>query len=636
LSSIFFGDSKKLEQVLRTSAKNQLDSYADEWIISFEGLQNALDAVEDVPNPRIKIVFDLEKNKVSIYDNGNGFPCSSEYFGLGYGEKFAINNHNIRGEHGVGMKMIIICSKQFELITRNRSNGKLWYASFKNGYRFLEEDDEERFNDTYLEFERLPNEYNTLIEYTFPKADEHPLRNISVREFISNIFTEYEGIKPHEELLKNRSKANLYIEHYFRTHSYTGDVNRLFDNKKPAEIEVVIMKDTSLSKNELKTVYDRSLIDYWNEEPNFKKHIIKFKSKYWDILDFFEEPLKKGIFTENMLTHFSPKTKYGGSNIWVMKILDKELLRNFLVNVSLNNIYEVDKFNTLIQEKIRGIYLIIASAATNAKYNVNNLLLGKAEQIIAADGVLTTNPIRSPKRGKNQSYLNNIHIVININDRVNYGKQAMKSPNLLSYIYKFFEQIYVSRLVNLAISVAGKMPNENEYDYNEPEIVISEVGDILDNLSIKKVPQHENTLIALFYELIGRGIIRGIETYYLSSYEKYDGKINIFSNITNDYKKIRRNEDLMVVEFKVNLSDLIKDFIDNSKSISDLNLIVIWNGDIPQKTEYYILNLENSAHQYIGINGIDEVLADMDGNQVPILILKNYVNTQNNKKTKSN
>nr|WP_241426047.1 ATP-binding protein [Clostridium beijerinckii] len=599
-------------------------SYANEWIIVFEGLQNALDAVENVTNPKVKVVFNIEENRVSIYDNGNGFPCDKEFFGLGKGNKSDLNNPNIRGEHGVGLKMIILCTRQFELITRNHKNNKLWYARFSDGFKFIESEDKEFFDDEY-NIERLPKGYNTLIEYSFPNSEVKPIRLLNIRNFILNMFKDYEKITPYSEFLKNRDKAQLYIEHYFRTHSYSGDVNRLFDKKKPCEIEIIIQNDNSIDEVQKSKIYAMELVDYWNKREENNEYTIKFPSKYWDLTEVYSNPTRKGIFTEELLKRFNPNIKHGGSHIWIMKILDKEMLKDLLINSNLKNFNEANNYNTLIKDKIRGIYMVIGSASNSVKYSINNLLLGKADQIIAADGVITTNPIKSPKKGKNQSYLNNIHIVININDRVNYGKQGIKNPVLLSNIYKYFEQIYVSKLVQLAISVAGKIPNDNQNEYEEPEIVINELENMQGNLTIKKIPKHENTLIAIFYELIGRGVIKGIQSYHLSSYDRYDGKINIFSKINNKFKNVNRDADLMNMEFKINLSDLIKDFEDNTKNMSDLSLVVIWNNDFTINSNYHMVDIESSVYEWVGINGIKDVLCDMNGNQVPIIELNRYL-----------
>ena len=103
MSTIFLDRAARMHEILRQSAKNQLDSYADEWIVVFEALQNALDAVEGVEGARVRIEFDIGANRVRVYDNGPGFNPEKDQFGLGSGTKFNLQNPKIRGEHGVGM-----------------------------------------------------------------------------------------------------------------------------------------------------------------------------------------------------------------------------------------------------------------------------------------------------------------------------------------------------------------------------------------------------------------------------------------------------------------------------------------------------------------------------------------------------
>lgn len=617
MSTIFLSDSSQVQEILRTSAKNQLDSYAEEWIVIFEAVQNALDAVEDVKNPKVRIIFDIADNRVSIYDNGKGFPPDKNFFGLGKGSKFNLNRPSIRGEHGVGIKMVILCSKQFELITR--SANKLWYARFDDGYEFLDQKEFEYFDEDYQEVERLPEEFNTLVEYSFPPSESKPLRVVSVRNFIRNLLQDYATVTPFELYTKRKARTPLYVEHYFRTHSYTGDVNRLFDNKKPAQIEIVIKKDSSLSDSQISKTYPSYLVEYWQETPT-----IKFPSKYWDLTELYDNPTNKGFLSEDMLRSFNPNRKFGDSRLWVLKITDKKQMKDLLINPDVTDYYPSNHFDVLINKRITGIYIIVGSASKSGKYNINKMLLGKPNQIIAADGVLTTNQIRTPKRGRNQNYLNNIHFVVNINERVNYGKQGVKNPKLLSDVYLYFEEIYVKTLVDLAVSVAGKQSKAPALD--DPEVVVTELPDLKGNLSIKKAPWHESTLIAILYELIGKGLISGIETYHLSSFDQYDGKVSIIQPRSKSFKKIHRDADLLNVEFKIKLIDLIDDFENGVKDMADMALAVIWEQGLPTGTsKYHIIDLEMSKYEGLKITGVTEVLSDMNGNEVPLLNLRKFL-----------
>lgn len=623
MSTIFLGTIANPAEVLRASAKQQLDSYADEWIVIFEALQNALDATELITDGKVRIEFDVVSNTVTVFDNGPGFPSAREFFGLGKGSKNNLNDPNVRGEHGIGIKMVILCSKKFELLTR-KIDRKLWYARFNDGYKFLSGAEKEFFDEDYQNLGDLPEGYNTKVKYSFPSPSDDPLRPMTVRGFVRNIFEDYKTIKPFDEYTKKKDLTALYLEHYFRTHSYSGDVNRLFDDKKPTLIEIVIKKDQEISPNFLKQHYPEYLISFWE-----KFDTVQFPAKYWDITEIFPDPGKKGFLTENHLKSFRAGTSLGDSRIWALKITDKQELKNLLINPLMRDYYDPAEFDDFISNRLHGLYIIIASASTKGRYNINRLILGKTDQIIAADGVITTNQIRTPKRGKNQNYLNNIHLVVNIRDRVNYGKQGVKNPKLLSLLYKYFEEIYVKNLVDLAISVAGKQPKPTPFE--EPDISYIEMKNIVrpTELSIKKEIIKENTLIAVFYELIGRGVITGIQTYQLSSIDPYDGKINMIKPKTNDFKTIKRNDDLLNLEFKVKLQDLIDECETGVKDMSEMHLIVVWDDSLPPGTsKYHFIELEQSSFEGLSIPGIEEVLSDMEGNQVPVLKISKFVENE--------
>lgn len=166
MSSIFFETPLEMTDILRKSAKKQLDSYADPWIMMFELLQNALDAVEKNPrDKRVALTIDPGANQITVSDNGCGFPQSMDIFALGKGTKGEVADHAIRGEHGIGMKMVILCSEAFEVWTRT-TEGKIWKASFTNGWRFLQNEEQEAFDPDCTD-SITPPEYTTSIRVKF-------------------------------------------------------------------------------------------------------------------------------------------------------------------------------------------------------------------------------------------------------------------------------------------------------------------------------------------------------------------------------------------------------------------------------------------------------------------------------------
>jgi hypothetical protein len=538
-------------------------------------------------------------------------------FALGKGTKGDLNNPNIRGEHGVGLKMVILCSDNFCLWSKTDS-GQIFKAEFKDGFKFLQKEESETIENN-ASVSEIPDGFTTTIKYSFPKGVENILRPIDVRSIFKELLKKYDNVNIHNALNK-KNKLELFIEHYFRTSCYTGDVNRIFDNKKPAKIEVIIVKDASIADDQLNKYYSSALIEYW-----ISPKIISFPAKYWDPSEWFPEPSKRGYRLNNQLFSFNPSIKTP-DQMWLLKLTTLSEIKYLLNNPHLKQKYPDDYFDDLISHKIRGIYLVIAPAS-QARFNIKEVMLGEPDQIISADGVITTNQIRTPKRGKNQNYLNNIHFVINVADRVNYGKQGVKNPTLLSKLYEFFEDIYVNKLVELASSVAGKNPAGSPFSI--PEISLINLPKILDSdLSIKRIPIIENTLIALTHELIALGRIKGIETYQLHSSAQYDCKGILHSKGVSFVPT--RNEDLHSFEYKIKLSALIDEFENGVKDLNDLKLIIVWENDlVSQMTKYTLLDIEYSSYEKMDVTGVTTVLRNVEtGHEAPLLIVKDHVTVE--------
>jgi|GEM_PF-2799134 len=113
-------------------------------------------------------------------------------------------------------------------------------------------------------------------------------------------------------------------------------------------------------------------------------------------------------------------------------------------------------------------------------------------------------------------------------------------------------------------------------------------------------PPNEQTLIALFHELIGAGVLKGYKVVKLSATDTYDGlydysiaadeigkrafeewlKTLPTARDRREYANARQiKENLMVVEFKLNLETIIGDFLHKSKYHPSIKLLVAWEAD---------------------------------------------------------
>jgi hypothetical protein len=122
-----------------------------------------------------------------------------------------------------------------------------------------------------------------------------------------------------------------------------------------------------------------------------------------------------------------------------------------------------------------------------------------------------------------------------------------------------------------------------------------------EKIMMRTEPANEQTLIGLFHELIGAGLLKGYRANRLSASETYDGIYEY--EIGKEYvgsehwrgwlhsfpaKEAREIEEkgqyyveAMIVEFKMHLEDIIKDFLQKTKYHPHIKLIVAW--DLDQK-----------------------------------------------------
>jgi len=97
-----------------------------------------------------------------------------------------------------------------------------------------------------------------------------------------------------------------------------------------------------------------------------------------------------------------------------------------------------------------------------------------------------------------------------------------------------------------------------------------------------KQPQREQMVVALFYELIGAGILKGYKTLRNNTIDQYDAFI-FYSIDKQDIGRFEANrikgdrlEDQIIIEFKHKAEDILKDILDNKKTYQDINLLVCW------------------------------------------------------------
>lgn len=171
-------------------------------------------------------------------------------------------------------------------------------------------------------------------------------------------------------------------------------------------------------------------------------------------------------------------------------------------------------------------------------------------------------------------------------------------------------------------------------------------------LSILSEPTREQDVIALFNQLIAGGVIRGIRIMSTNERFTYDGmyricheppsKNHIYDENTNPLGVLEEQIDdetytshPKILEYKKNLDALIEDIEDGSKNSNDISLVVVWDTGEKFKANYTITSLINSDNlaerQY---HGVTHVMTNLNSGQreMDLIVLSELINFLNSPK----
>jgi hypothetical protein len=147
------------------------------------------------------------------------------------------------------------------------------------------------------------------------------------------------------------------------------------------------------------------------------------------------------------------------------------------------------------------------------------------------------------------------------------------------------------------------------------------------NIKTSVEPPNEQTLIALFHELIGSELLKGYKVVKLSATDTYDGLYDYVISAaeisqrafeewlktipTARERRAHQNsrelsENLIVVEFKLNLETIIGDFLHKNKYHTSIKLLVAWDADedVIKRRGWFLQKQPSSDVRYFGANYI--------------------------------
>ena len=592
------------DELVKNIIKDTIETYSGPWRIIHEAVQNAHDAIQynsKVKRGLIEIDFFIGSNKVRVKDNGIGISIQKfqNVFLLGGTDKTTEDTKKLlKGSQGVGIKATLFTSNYFFIETIHE--GKTWNITLKNSYKYFDRNFDGDISKPSLQ--STEGASGTSIEYT--------LNDFSVVDFLNEVIEEYfEEVYLNEEdystINIDNDKLLKILEIYFRTKTYVGCVQSLLGTNKhlkPIDVKISLHLDSD-SVNEHRKVNVKQT-SFLSQDATLGKIYDKtFDGKYLDVFELHADLAKKDQ-VDKLYENFEDILNNPPSET-IKKLLiqkfDKDQAKRLLYRYKRqpNASFSLEPDQSLLAKHgrvlafLNGIYLVVGQRPYISKYFEIS-----TKQLLSVNG-LPTNIVLNPPRGA-LSYLNNVHILIDVDTKLGFGKRNIPGRTM-GLINHFFVDIW-SMIRKVAPAVVGlregKDPTDVQ-DWNKEEEYDAylHTDNFLKNLPLywKTIPKEEQEVIAIFFELLGRKIITGYFPFRLGVNSTYDGLFYVDEIGKDAIPSTFQARVLKKIEFKKNLSELISDFNEERKFLAEIDLAICWINDCDEEGEFNITSLDRDS-----------------------------------------
>ncbi|MGM0806460.1 MAG: hypothetical protein ACQET8_17085 [Bacillota bacterium] len=561
-----------------------INAYSRVLIVLGEAVQNALDAVCDLPNGvtkgKIEVLLDLDSNKIIVKDNGKGFPEDVSLLFLGGTRK---NGVKLKGKVGVGIKVTLFSSDIFSI--RSRTEEKAWKLEVKEARNFASLS--EISIPVSLPDDPQPLESNgTEITYVLPQREIDELINQIVGESLNeqNLSAGF-GTVIENELFP--SPIATLISSYFRRNTYVGDVLAQFNeqsNFPPEGIDI----EVKIKSNNLQERFPEQIVNLFGSQPEQTFYINPTYLTVDETVDLIPRGRRKPtIFHDRLGPGGSALVRTDGFNTITLTQINEfeELLRDQRGNLPSS----VEKFNQRLFPNINAIYIAIGRIP-----EFNKFLPGGSKRQLSCNGVITSHSIDFTS-GRNQEYVRCIDLVVDLDADLNYGKTHITNSHLVKLVKEYINEVYSRTLQKATGTFVGKLVSHDDED---DQIYTGRVDLGIDELITRKTPNDENDVIALFFELAGKGLFNDYRFFGLSQSARYDGKGVIVrpADRGNSATILNPQDDsrLRNIEFKLFARDLVKDFDRNQKFASEVPIVIAWDMGTYESQQYGVYDIEDS------------------------------------------
>ncbi|MEP6983365.1 MAG: ATP-binding protein [Sphingomicrobium sp.] len=578
-----------------------MKSYTGYFDVFSETIQNALDATEaklravgKSYEPKIWIEIDIENCRVRVTDNGIGISADEFKYFLKPNISFK-KPKDFRGQEGVGATFL---AYGFSLLrVHTRQGGNEVAAILRQGRQWAQDQNEtvprpafqqEKFNVSELSAEEsgtsveivlsgASGERPKKLDWLGAKTAEQWLDVLRIKTPLGGIYLKTPKFAPKIFLKVVDSTGEI-------TRTETVQPEYFYPHEMPS-IKVATVKDVESALTKIQG----------DPEQKFSRLDGQFKRLdcLWEIYD---------------------KNDLNDTKSWFATALD-------------------DEQRALIEKHDVVVYSsFLRSARMWGDLNENIFKLKPGERIIqggrqmASDymvqGDLSIIPLTSTI-----GYQANSHVIVHFTDGNPDISRKVFQPELkqlAEVIAVRCVTIFKRYLTHLKPDFGAQVvaPDKQLYDWKKDQELYRDQNTLAFKTDAGRVtllsrPQQVQDVIALFHQLVGLGLIRGIDFLATSQSDRYDSLYILdYSDEGFQYNKTTNPlgvcgpygfphiSEPRVLEYKFDLDALIRDFSSEVKYAKHVNFVVCWKAEKQFREKYYLSSLlvgdEGSSRQVYG------------------------------------
>ncbi|WP_421825917.1 hypothetical protein [Larkinella sp.] len=624
-------DTEAATKALRREIKEILGSYVG-WYDPFsELIQNALDSVESRKKkneinyePKIRIIINLQKQNITVTDNGMGLNKSEfNQFLIPF---YSFKSGETRGHKGVGATYLAYGFNYIQIAAKS---------------------------DDFSVCGKMINARNWLFDEN-PSGNpevEHDNSGPNDNEFSS--FSQGVSVTLHVDSTTHPKDLTWIgitsAASWFSVLSIKTGLGAIFENKG-IEIYLEIIDPNDVSDTLIKKGISYLYTEYL---PNVKRSI-RIRDLQQKTDEYYK---KKGLQARlpSALQNFDCIFEYWKTdeinNIIELDEDDNAIMRKHMPTIYCGYTYSARIFSDFNDSLgLRSNYKIISGGFQIASNNM-------------PQGEIFTIPLQRYIGRQNQ-----IHFLLHfVNYSPDLGRKGYKKDIVdfcknvtekisTKFLNKFKPYLKPSTGTVTDIIKSKKISDwKNEMNIYEEKNPLNLLNDKFflptRKIGITSKPTREQDVIALFNQLIAGGVIRGIRLMSTNERFTYDGLYKIIIDKPVQHHIYEFNENPLgilsekfsendlpfysnpeILEYKYSLDGLIEDISDETKNSNDISLVIVWETGNLYKGNFHITSLLDDYNiHYRHYHGVTHVVTNVttDQKEMDLIVLSELISFLN-------